>query len=82
MALRKIYIAVECANDEQRDRVQRIAEEISSMRVFDGNMIEGVYPTLRAKQSQISGIIQHIKANGIQGVKSVKFLTLIGELIR
>lgn len=80
MALRKIYIAIDCADDAQKERVQKIAEELSCMRVFDGDMIENTYPILDAKKGQIYNIIQHLKSNGVQGVKSIKFIGLLGDL--
>ena len=44
---KKIYIAVDVEDDAQRDRVQRIAEDLSNARVFNGNQIENIYPLYR-----------------------------------
>lgn len=81
MTLRKIYIAVECADDAQKERVQAIAEDLSGMKVLDGNMLESVYPQLKAKRGEIYQLVQHLRQNGAKGVKSIKFLTLLGNLM-
>ena len=79
--LRKIYIAVECRDDAQKERVQKIAEEISQMRMFDGDALESIYPELKKRKQKISEMIHYIMVNGVQGVKSFKFIGLLSELI-
>lgn len=81
MALRKIYIAVDCVDDAQKERVQAIAEELSSMRVFDGSMIVSVYPSLAAKKGELYEIVKYLQANGAQGVKSFKFAGMVSKLM-
>lgn len=80
--LRKIYIAVDCVDDAQKERIQKIAEEISGMRIFDGNMIEGVYPQLNAKKVEIYNIVKLLKEEGVRGLKSMKFLSLLSNMLR
>lgn len=80
--LRKIYIAVDCVDDAQKERIQKIAEDISSMRLFDGNMIESVYPQLNAKKIEIYNIVKLVKEEGVKGLKSMKFLSLLSNMLR
>lgn len=79
--LRKIYIAVDCTDDEQKERVQKIAEEISQMRMFDGNALESIYPELKKRKQKISELIHYIMVNGVRGVKSFKFIGLVSDLL-
>lgn len=80
MALRKIYIAVDCADDAQRDRVQEIAQELSQIRL-SGNDIESIYPEFKRRKAGIAEIVRYIKENGPAGVKSFKFVGLISNLL-
>lgn len=80
MALRKIYIAINCQDDAQKERVQKIAEELSGIYQIDGAMLEAVYPQLQKKRNEIYWIIQHIKENGVKGIKSMKFISLLSSL--
>ena len=82
MALRKIIIAVDCADDAQRDRVQDIVNEISGMRVLDGGKIEGMYPFFRLHHAEISQLFSMISRNGIKSVMSGQGLALITKLAR
>lgn len=81
MTLRKIYIAVDCVDDAQKERVQAIANELSSMRLFDGPKMEAVYPFLNAKKGEIYEMIQYLQANGSSGVKSMKFIAMLSRLV-
>lgn len=82
MALRKIIIAVDCADDAQRDRVQDIVNEISGMRMLDGGKIEGMYPFFRLHHDEISQLFSMISRNGIKSVMSGQGLALITKLAR
>lgn len=79
--LRKIYIAVDCIDDAQKERVQKIAEEISQMRLFNGDALEKIYPELKKRKQKISELAQYIMANGVQGIKSFKFIGLVSDLL-
>ena len=43
-------------------------------------MLEAVYPQLQKKRNEIYWIIQHIKENGVKGIKSMKFISLLSSL--
>ena len=51
--LRKIIIAVDCADDAERDRVQNIATEVSNMRILDGRKMVGIWPYVQSHKSDM-----------------------------
>ena len=80
MAYRKIYIAVDCADDAQKDRVQQIAQELSQLGI-SGNDVEAIYPEFKKRRANIAEVVQYIRQNGPGGVKSFKFVSLISNLL-
>lgn len=44
MALRKIFLAVECADDNERDIVQSLANELSNSRILNARTLINMKP--------------------------------------
>ena len=82
MALRKIIVAVDCADDAQRDRVQEIMNEISGMRMLDGAKMEGMYPFFRSHHSELRQLFGMVANNGIKSLMSGQGLGIITKLAR
>lgn len=82
MALRKIIIAVDCADDAQRDRVQGIMNEISGMRVLDGTKIEGMYPYFRSHQGELYQLFNLVGKGGVKALVSAQGISIITKLAR
>ena len=82
MALRKIIIAVDCADDAQRDRVQEIMNEISGMRLLNGTRIEGMYPYFREHQGDLYQLFDMVSKNGIKSLMSGQGISVITKLAR
>lgn len=82
MALRKIYIAVDCESDEQRDAVQRIADEISNMRLLKGRQIEGVYPYVKGHQNELYKLFSIVQKSGVKGLMSANGIGVVTRLAR
>ena len=61
---KKIYIAVDVVDEEQQKRLQRIAEDLSNARLFNGNQLEYIYPIYRQYENDIRHIFQMVKTNG------------------
>lgn len=80
--LRKIIIAVDCADDAERDRVQQIANEVSNMRMLTGNRIVGMYPYIQAHRGDIAEIFGIVSNSGIKGIVSAKGIQLLTRLTR
>nr|DAR14571.1 MAG TPA: hypothetical protein [Caudoviricetes sp.] len=82
MALRKIYLAVECANDQERDAVQGIANELSNMRVMNANSIIKMMPLVEKHKAEFTQLFQMITRDGISSLMSIRGGMLIGKLAK
>ena len=82
MALRKINIAVDCVDDAERDAVQRVMEEISAMRLFNVNALVGMYPNMKAHQSELIQLFRLIRQNGVKSLFSVNGGVLLSKLAK
>jgi hypothetical protein len=80
--LRKITIAVDCANDQERDMVQDIMAEISGMGILSANSIIGMYPFLKANRAQIFELFGMVSKNGIKSIISAKGISMLTQLTR
>jgi hypothetical protein len=82
MALRKIYLAVECANDQERDAVQGIANELSNMRVMNASSIIKMMPLVEKHKAEFTQLFQMITRDGISSLMSIRGGMLIGKLAK
>lgn len=80
--LRKIIIAVDCADDSERDRVQQIATEVSNMRILDGHKMVGIWPYIQAHKGDIQQLFSLITEGGIKALLSGKGVQLLTRLTR
>lgn len=80
--LRKITIAVDCANDQERDKVQEIMAEISGMGILSANSIIGMYPFLKANRAQIFELFGMVSKSGIKSIISAKGISMLTQLTR
>lgn len=80
--LRKIIIAVDCADDNERDRVQQIATEVSNMRILDGRKMVGIWPYAQAHKGDIQQLFSLISEGGIKALLSGKGVQLLTKLTK
>ena len=80
--LRKIIIAVDCADDNERDRVQQIATEVSNMRILDGRKMVGIWPYVQAHKGDIQQLFSLISEGGIKGIVSGRGIQLLTKLTK
>lgn len=80
--LRKIIIAVDCADDNERDRVQQIATEVSNMRILDGRKMVGIWPYVQAHKGDIQQLFSLITDGGVKALVSGKGIQLLTRLTR
>lgn len=71
MALRKIFLAVECADDNERDIVQSLANELSNSRILNARTLINMKP-----------MFDMISQNGIGSILSVKGGMIISKLAK
>ena len=80
--LRRIIIAVDCADEAQRDKVQQIANEVSGMRLLTADRLIGMYPYVSAHRGDIAEIFGLVSKNGIKGIVSGRGIQLLTKLTR
>lgn len=82
MAYRKIFIAVDCADDAQKEAVQGIFNELSNMRLFNGNQIQNIYPFVKAHQNELFQLFSMISNNGVKSLMSASGIALVTKLAK
>lgn len=80
--LRKIYVAVDCENDKERDAVQEAVNELSEMRMFRGADIVQMQPMLRAHSEDFSELFNMVVHGGVKSLLTLKGGMLIKRLTK
>ena len=80
MSLRKLYIAIDCASEEERDAVQRVLEEVSNMRVLTGSSIVRMYPMFQQKRRELTELFRMIAEGGVKSLLSMRGAQIINKL--
>lgn len=71
MGYRKIYLAIDCRSDEEAQKVQKIAEDLSMMFSLSASDIISIYPAIKNNSSLIKTTIKSLSKNGLKGLGSV-----------
>lgn len=80
--LRKIYLAVDCATEEEKEQVQDIFRELSGMQIVTGRQLLAMWPMFKRKQNDLIGLFRTIASEGGGAGKAVKIAGKIANLIR
>lgn len=80
MALRKLYIVVDCEDEEQKNAVQTALNEISETRALTSRNIISMYPFFKRHRSELVELFCMVKDGGIKSLLSVRGGTLINNL--
>lgn len=68
---RKIEIAVDCANDQEREQVQAIAKDASTLLKLKAADVIALYPAIQKNSGLIATAIRSISKEGMKGVMRV-----------
>jgi hypothetical protein len=79
---KKIFLAVDCADDTQRDKVQSIMNEVSNMRLFNAAQILSAYPYFRQHQGELTQLFNMVSRGGVKSLMSAGGLSLITKLAK
>ena len=71
MGYRKIYMAIDCRNDEEAQLVQKIAEDLSMMFSLSAKDIIAIYPSVKSNAGLIKTSIKTLSRDGMKGVGKV-----------
>lgn len=80
MALRKLYIVVDCEDDEQKEAVQTAFNELSNTRALTSRTIVSMYPFFKKHRDELFELFNMIKSGGVKSLLSVRGGTLINNL--
>lgn len=65
---RKVYIAVDCADEREFEQVQEAAKVMSNIFRFRGEDILAMFPIVAKNGEVISATVRTIAHNGMRGV--------------
>lgn len=80
MALRKLYLVVDCEDDEQKTAVQNAFNELSNARALTSRNIISMYPFFKKHQHELVELFNMVKAGGMRSLMSVKGGMLLSKL--
>lgn len=68
MAYRKIVIAVDCASDQEQQKVQDIAQEVSQTFKIKASDLIGIYPLIKSHRNLLYTAVKTISSEGKKGL--------------
>ena len=71
MGYRKIYLAIDCRSDEDAQKVQKIAEDLSMMFGLSAKDIIVLYPSIKANSGLIKTSLKTLSREGFKGVGKI-----------
>ena len=78
--LGKVYIVLDFDNEEQKQYVQKVLEDISNMRIVSGRQIEQIYPFYQRHKGEINELFSMISNGGDKSIMSMRGAGLIAKL--
>lgn len=80
--LKKVFLAIECADEKQRDEAQLVLNEVSNMRVITAERIVKAYPIFKAREADIRQLFAIISQSGVKGLLSMQGASLLAKLTK
>lgn len=71
MGYRKIYLAIDCRSEEDAQKVQKIAEDLSMMFSMSAKDIIALYPAIKSNAGLIKTSIKTLSRDGMKGIGKV-----------
>lgn len=78
--LRKIILAVECENDQEKELVQQMANELSNMRVLKSKTIINMLPIFNNNRQELMQLFSMVSKDGVKSLLSIQGGLLIKKL--
>lgn len=79
---KKIYLAIDVTDDAQRERLQRIADELSNARLVNGNQLENIYPVYRKYETELRQLFHNVSRNGFGAQTMVSVGKLASRMLK
>lgn len=80
--LKKVFLAIECADEKQRDEAQLVLNEISNARVITAERLIKAYPIYKQREPEIRQLFAIISQSGAKGLMSMQGVSLITKLMK
>lgn len=80
MAFRKLYIVLDCDDDQQKEQVQSLLNQISNARLLNGRQLVNMAPVVQRNQQDIAELFNMIRQGGIKAIMSVKGGLIISRI--
>lgn len=80
--LKKVFLAIECADEKQRDEAQLILNEISNARIITAERLAKAYPIYKQREPEIRQLFAIISQGGAKGLMSMQGVSLITKLMK
>ena len=80
--LKKVFLAIECADEKQRDEAQLVLNELSNARVITAERLIKAYPLFRQREAEIRQLFAIISQNGAKGLLSMQGAAILTQLMR
>lgn len=80
--LKKVFLAIECADEKQRDEAQLVLTEISNMRIIDADKLIKAYPMFKQRETEIRQLFAIVSQNGVKGLLSMQGASVLTQLMR
>ena len=80
--LKKVFLAIECADEKQRDDAQLVLNEISNTRVITADRLIKAYPIYKQREPEIRQLFAIISQSGAKGLMSMQGMSIIAQLMK
>jgi hypothetical protein len=80
--LKKVFLAIECADEKERDEAQLVLNEVSNMRVITADRLVKAYPMFKAREAEIRQLFAMISQSGAKGLLSMQGVSLLTKLMK
>lgn len=80
--LKKVFLAIECADEKERDEAQLVLNEVSNMRVITADRLVKAYPMFKAREVEIRQLFAIISQSGAKGLLSMQGVSLLTKLMK
>lgn len=80
--LRKIFLVVDCADENEKEAVQNVFNEISNLRAFNGSDVLRMKPAFDRNRNDLFSLFSMIKKGGVKSLFSLQGGMLLKKLTR
>lgn len=80
--LRKLYVAIDCEDEEQKIAVQNMLKELSEAGVLKSRQLITMYPLLKSHRAELQNLFNIITSKEKGMTKSMKVAGAIAKLMK